>query len=75
MSPDDCQNPRFACREHSPGSEDEAKARSFRSVSGSSMGGHTLVGVLTQRVSGIRIPELVSSHTAASVITPFGYGG
>ncbi|ETK76170.1 hypothetical protein L915_17361 [Phytophthora nicotianae] len=32
MSPDDRPNPRFTCREHSPGPEDEAKARSFRSV-------------------------------------------
>ncbi|ETM30730.1 hypothetical protein L914_21594 [Phytophthora nicotianae] len=43
MSPDDRPNPRFACREHRPGSEDEAKARSFRGVSGSSVGGHTPV--------------------------------
>ncbi|ETM45662.1 hypothetical protein L914_09337 [Phytophthora nicotianae] len=43
MSPDDRPNPRFACREHSPGSEDGAKPRSFRSVSGSSVGGHTPV--------------------------------
>ncbi|ETL42496.1 hypothetical protein L916_06701 [Phytophthora nicotianae] len=34
MSPVDHPNPRFACREHSPGCKDEAKARSFRSVSG-----------------------------------------
>ncbi|ETK70652.1 hypothetical protein L915_22021, partial [Phytophthora nicotianae] len=43
MSPDDRPNPRFACREHSRGSEDKAKAGSFRSVSGSSVGGHTPV--------------------------------
>ncbi|ETK88022.1 hypothetical protein L915_07654 [Phytophthora nicotianae] len=39
MSSDDRPNPRFACREHSPGSEDEAKARSSHSVSGSSWKG------------------------------------
>ncbi|ETL80800.1 hypothetical protein L917_18733, partial [Phytophthora nicotianae] len=43
VSSDDRPNPRFESREHSPGSEDEAKARSFRSVSGSSAGGHTPV--------------------------------
>ncbi|ETK84328.1 hypothetical protein L915_10698, partial [Phytophthora nicotianae] len=43
VSSDDRPNPRFACREHSPSSEDEAKARSFPSVSGSSVGGHTPV--------------------------------
>ncbi|ETM51054.1 hypothetical protein L914_05013, partial [Phytophthora nicotianae] len=43
MSPDDRPNPRFTCCEHSPGSEDEAKAQSFRSVSGSSVEGHTPV--------------------------------
>ncbi|ETN18859.1 hypothetical protein PPTG_21612, partial [Phytophthora nicotianae INRA-310] len=43
MSQDDRRNPRFACRERSPGSEDEAKARSFHSVSGSSVEWHTPV--------------------------------
>ncbi|ETP17392.1 hypothetical protein F441_08204 [Phytophthora nicotianae CJ01A1] len=43
MSSDDRPNIRFACREHSLGSEDEAKARSFRSVTGSFVEGHTPV--------------------------------
>ncbi|ETN07601.1 hypothetical protein PPTG_23211 [Phytophthora nicotianae INRA-310] len=43
VSSDDHPNPRFACREHSPGSEDEAKAQCYTSVSGSSVEGHTRV--------------------------------
>ncbi|ETM43770.1 hypothetical protein L914_10876 [Phytophthora nicotianae] len=43
MFPDVRPDPRFACCEHSPGSEGKAKARSFHGVSGSSVGGHTPV--------------------------------
>ncbi|ETM03262.1 hypothetical protein L917_00492, partial [Phytophthora nicotianae] len=67
VSSDDRPNPQFMCREHSPGSEDEARARSFRSVSGSSVGGHTPV---PSEHSVDSLHSLASNHVDNSSKTP-----
>ncbi|ETN11672.1 hypothetical protein PPTG_09387 [Phytophthora nicotianae INRA-310] len=67
MSPEDRPNPRFACREHSPDSENEDKARSFRSVSGSSVEWHTAV---PSEHSVDSLYSLVSDHVDHESKTP-----
>ncbi|ETM01877.1 hypothetical protein L917_01574 [Phytophthora nicotianae] len=67
MSSGDRPNPRFACREPKPGSEDETMARSFHSVSGSSVGGHTPV---PSERSVDSVHSLASDHVDHGSKTP-----
>ncbi|ETI39024.1 hypothetical protein F443_15347 [Phytophthora nicotianae P1569] len=67
MSPDDRPNPRFACREHISGSEDEANTRIFHSVSGSSVEGHTPVPT---KHSVDNLHSLANDHVDHEAKTP-----
>ncbi|ETP14668.1 hypothetical protein F441_10410 [Phytophthora nicotianae CJ01A1] len=67
MSPDDRPNPPFACREHSPSSADEAKARGFHCVSGSSVKGHTPV---SSEHSVDSVHSLANDHVGNGSKTP-----